>query len=198
MAVERADTRAPTSCPLGVAAFKLFVFSQPSISCDKILRLGQGLTKEKIRRFSDAQRPDSIDSRVSALSVYQILCYCSDYSFAFHNVIAATSGDLRLAGGGATYGRVEIFYNKEWGTICDNGWDDHEAAIVCRHLGFSGGLSKTGGSYGQGTGKVWLTGLGCGQYDADLLYCVHDSVKENEADPCGHERDAGVECNKGI
>ena len=41
---ERADTRAFTSWPLGVAAFKLFVFSQPSISRDKgLIKLDKGL-----------------------------------------------------------------------------------------------------------------------------------------------------------
>lgn len=34
-------------------------------------------------------------------------------------------------------GVVEIYYNGEWGTICDDGFGDTEAAIVCRQLGFA-------------------------------------------------------------
>lgn len=47
-------------------------------------------------------------------------------------------GQVRLIGGSNSYeGRVEMCYNEEWGTICDNGFGRFEASVVCSQLGFS-------------------------------------------------------------
>ena len=49
-----------------------------------------------------------------------------------------TGGQLRLAGGNVVNeGRVEICLSNEWGTICDDSWDDNDANVVCGTLGFA-------------------------------------------------------------
>ena len=48
-----------------------------------------------------------------------------------------SSGDLRLVGGKReSEGRVEICVEGFWGTVCDSGWSQREALVVCRQSGF--------------------------------------------------------------
>ena len=48
-----------------------------------------------------------------------------------------TDGDVRLEGTPLlSQGRVEICFNSNWGTICRDSWDNHDAAVVCEQLGF--------------------------------------------------------------
>lgn len=45
------------------------------------------------------------------------------------------SMQVRLINGTSNSGRVEVYHNNQWGTICDDGWGIQEATVVCRMLG---------------------------------------------------------------
>ena len=51
--------------------------------------------------------------------------------------IVCPPNDVRLVGGSAQdEGRVELCSNNAWGTICDDGFDENDANVICRQLGY--------------------------------------------------------------
>ena len=103
------------------------------------------------------------------------------------------SSNLRLAGGGYYYGRVEVYHNVTWGTVCDDLWDINDAHVVCRQLGFSSAAYQYHGAhYGQGSGRIWLDDLRCHGGEASLSSCSHRGWGSHN---CGHGEDASVICS---
>ena len=48
------------------------------------------------------------------------------------------TGDIRIAGSSfARLGRIEVCINSTWGTICDDYWDNNDASVICKQLGYS-------------------------------------------------------------
>ncbi|XP_036431299.1 scavenger receptor cysteine-rich type 1 protein M130-like [Colossoma macropomum] len=100
---------------------------------------------------------------------------------------------LRLRGGkGSCSGRLEVYHNAEWGSICEDLWDIRDAQVVCRQLDCGPALSADGSSvFGAGEGPIWLNRVKCRGNEIHLWDCPH-SLK-NHTD-CSHRQDAGVTC----
>ena len=101
---------------------------------------------------------------------------------------------VRLVDGSTYYeGRVEVYYNGEWGTVCDDGWSTFDANVVCRQLGFSSrGRPYDRAHFGEGSGPVWLSNIACTNTESTLASCGHLGV--NITRNCNHRKDAGLRC----
>ena len=113
----------------------------------------------------------------------------SFYNLFLHMFIA-----VRLVNGPTEYeGRVEVYHNGEWGTVCHDGWDLNDAQVVCRQLGYGVAISaKTNAFYGAGSGRIWLDDMNCVGNELTVGDCSH-SVWGFE--DCNHHEDAGVKCS---
>ncbi|XP_025102100.1 deleted in malignant brain tumors 1 protein-like isoform X8 [Pomacea canaliculata] len=106
----------------------------------------------------------------------------------------AESVRARLVNGTAAAGRLEINYDGEWGTVCDNRFEKEEAQVACRMLGFNNTEAAVVGSgtYGQGSGPIVLSDLYCKGNETSLEQCSHSALYPRG---CGHHEDVGVVCN---
>ncbi|XP_010130555.1 PREDICTED: HHIP-like protein 1 [Buceros rhinoceros silvestris] len=91
-------------------------------------------------------------------------------------------------------GRVEVYINGEWGTVCDDGWSSLAAAVVCRQLGFPYVVrASKKAEFGEGASlRILLDDVQCSGEEKTLLECTHADVGTHN---CSHEEDAGVVCS---
>lgn len=95
-----------------------------------------------------------------------------------------------------------------WGTVCSEGWDDRDASVVCRRLGYRYGYALTSPASlhyapGDNNTPVHLTGVDCTGSETSLDAC-RGAQLSNRGDYGGrgglnsvclsHELDAGVVC----
>ena len=117
-----------------------------------------------------------------------------------------TTGTIRLVGGSnSAEGRVEVCSGGAWGTVCDDHWDNTDATVACRQLGYNTGKDGPGvfctvtlthigtalrrAYFGQGSGTILMDDVHCDGTESYLTNCIHITSHN-----CGHSEDAGVRC----
>ena len=109
----------------------------------------------------------------------------------------SSGGRLRLVGGTTdNEGRLEIFYDGAWGTVCDDFWTRPDADVACRALGFPAGSVDElfrNAYFGAGSEDqdIVLDDLRCRGKESSLLGCESRAVGTHN---CSHAEDVGVRC----
>ncbi|XP_041425410.1 CD5 antigen-like isoform X1 [Xenopus laevis] len=127
-------------------------------------------------------------SRVTIMRVFVISC--SVWAAVFRSTELA----IRLVGPSPCEGRVEVYHNQYWGTICATFWDLNISSVVCRELNCGTAVEASDNGKYQHYGHSWnysgLSFFQCRGNESELLSCTY------EVFPHHHKpvNDGGVKC----
>ena len=114
------------------------------------------------------------------------------YSCQHHQDVSVSCYDeVRLVGDSGSKGRLEVYHNGAWGTVCDTGFTDTAARVVCYSLGYGYTGRFLGNLYGAGSGRIWLDNVRCYGHYSHILRCQHSYWGHHN---CSHSNDVSVSC----
>lgn len=126
-----------------------------------------------------------------------IYMYLSFRKTNFFKTFTLSGIYYRISGGDPSgrSGRAEIYFNDNWGTLCNTDWGEDEAAALCRQMGFHGGDPIEGPYKVPAKGLVYKASYQCSEDSGALDDCPHSGWQEVVDGECTeHKNDAGVFC----
>ena len=110
---------------------------------------------------------------------------------------AQENGAVRLVGGETeNVGRLEVYYDNKWGTICDDSFNWQDAHVLCKQMGFEKAIRlhyRAGLGQGDEDQPIWIDQINCPNDAASILDCDHNGWGLHN---CKHREDAGVRCQR--
>ena len=75
--------------------------------------------------------------------------------------------------------------------MCDDLWDDNDATVICKQLGYSRGSARVSAYFGEGSGLILLDNVNCNGRESSIFLCSYRTFGEHD---CKHHEDSGVVC----
>jgi len=111
--------------------------------------------------------------------------YTSSDNCGGHEGAGVICTTATLQGGSSSEGN--LFINGQ--PVCDDAWDDNDAAVACRMLGFSTGTRTMQSAYGSVPTNFIMDDVQCSGSEQNLFSCTF-----NPSHNCGSGEGAGVVC----
>uniref|UniRef100_A0A3Q3FUL4 ZP domain-containing protein n=1 Tax=Labrus bergylta TaxID=56723 RepID=A0A3Q3FUL4_9LABR len=124
--------------------------------------------------------------RFSSHTIHIKLCYGNYFVYKLEPpsncYLAYCAGIVRLVNRGnqSCSGRVEVYHDGRWGTVCDKAWDLSDANVVCRQMDCGPPRSALlNATFGPGSGPIWLDDVGCSGNETSITECRHPGLGTN-------------------
>ncbi|XP_069940275.1 protein bark beetle isoform X3 [Cherax quadricarinatus] len=109
---------------------------------------------------------------------------------------------VKLVGGrNDLEGRLMVYVDGEWGTVCSHGWSQNAAAVACQQMGYvlnpeDWFLEPSNIPPDGQTARILLSNVQCDEFDTDITKCKTEVLWELE-NSCSHAEDVGIRCYPG-
>ncbi|CAC5402549.1 unnamed protein product [Mytilus coruscus] len=109
----------------------------------------------------------------------------------FFSCFTENEGNLRIiSGAAANKGRLEIDYKGEWGTVCQDNFENVDADVACGQLGYCSGMVMPAFLVNDGQGTIWLKDVNCSGSENKLVNCIFNI----DTFYSYHSQDIGIHC----
>ncbi|XP_060587613.1 deleted in malignant brain tumors 1 protein-like, partial [Ruditapes philippinarum] len=148
--------------------------------------------------FGAGTLPIHLDD-VKCTGTETILSQCQHKGWGKHNCghnddVGISCVPVRLVNGSDQYeGRLEVWHEGSWGTVCDDAFDMQSATIVCKmlHYQMTNPIVFKSAYYGAGALPIYLDDVNCTGTETSLSQCQHNGWGTHN---CDHDKDVGVSC----
>jgi len=169
-----------------------------ALKSEGIRMIAVGVASSQVDELTEELREISTDpDDVNRLMLISRNSFSAVLSFLVRTIctnrVQAANGSLRLVDGNSNAGRLVVYINEEWVTVCSTNWTHVNTVTACKQLGFPDGHSMYTMNQTFYHRRVGVANIRCGGNETNLLECPHDPFFH--VDPsCDHQRDVFLRC----